>query len=86
MNRTKKLYFGALVTLAVSFIMVVNVALVQAEGIDRDRAYFVGGNPAITVRIDRSERGDAIKIQRQVESVVSVFATLDTSQLPLDFH
>ncbi len=36
MNRTKKLYFGALVTLAVSFIMVVNVALVQAAASKKD--------------------------------------------------
>ncbi|MGR3660013.1 MAG: efflux RND transporter permease subunit [Paracoccaceae bacterium] len=46
-----------------------DVAQVHAESIDRDSAYFVGGNPAITVRVDRSERGDAIKIQRQVEDV-----------------
>jgi serine protease Do len=36
MNRTKKLYFGALVALAVSFVMVVNVALVQAAASKKD--------------------------------------------------
>ncbi len=36
MNRTKRLYFGALLTLAVSFIMVVNVALVQAAASKKD--------------------------------------------------
>jgi hypothetical protein len=30
---------------------------------DRDRAYFVGENPAISIRVDRSEDGDAIAIQ-----------------------
>jgi multidrug efflux pump subunit AcrB len=44
---------------------------VRVEGVDRERAYFVGGNPAITVRVDRSEQGDAIRIQRQVEEVAA---------------
>jgi len=46
-----------------------DVALVRVEGIDRDRAYFVGDHPAISVRVDRSSRGDAIDIQHQVETV-----------------
>lgn len=47
------------------------IAQIRVEGIDRDRAYFVAADPAITIRIDRSDQGDAIKIQRQVETVVS---------------
>ena len=48
-----------------------DVAQVRAEGFDRDRAFFVGDNAAITIRVDRSERGDAIKIQRQVEEIAA---------------
>lgn len=48
-----------------------DVATVRSEGIDRDRAYFVGPNPAISVRVDRTDRGDAIAMQRQVEVVAT---------------
>ena len=54
-----------------------DVARVYVEGIDRDRAYFVGTNPAISIRVDRSDQGDAIDIQRQVEEVAATMeATL----------
>ncbi len=46
-----------------------DVALVRIEGVDRDRAYFVGANPAISVRVDRSATGDAIRMQAVVEDV-----------------
>jgi multidrug efflux pump subunit AcrB len=42
-----------------------DVATVRVEGVDRERAYFVGENPAISIRVDRSDRGDAIDIQRR---------------------
>ncbi|MFV2034168.1 MAG: efflux RND transporter permease subunit, partial [Halocynthiibacter sp.] len=48
-----------------------DVGRVLVGGIDRDRAYFVGDDPAISVRIDRSDQGDAIRIQRQVEAVAA---------------
>ncbi len=48
-----------------------DVAAIRVEGADRERAYFVGENPAMSVRIDRSDRGDAIKIQHQVEDVAA---------------
>jgi multidrug efflux pump subunit AcrB len=54
-----------------STLTVGDVALIRVEGIDRNRAYFVGDNPAITVRVDRSEQGDAIRIQRQVEEIAA---------------
>ncbi|SFO89675.1 efflux RND transporter permease subunit [Tranquillimonas alkanivorans] len=54
-----------------SKLTVGDVADVRVEGIDRERAYFVGPNPAISVRVDRSARGDAIEIQRQVEEVAA---------------
>ena len=37
----------------------------------RNRSYFVGDNPAMSIRVDRSNLGDAIKIQRSVEDVVA---------------
>ena len=46
-----------------------DVATVLVEGVDRDRAYFVGENPAISIRVDRSAQGDAIRMQSQVEDV-----------------
>ncbi|MFV2053847.1 efflux RND transporter permease subunit [Aliiroseovarius sp. YM-037] len=52
-----------------SQLTVGDVAQVTVGGIDRNRAYFVGDNPAISVRIDRSDRGDAIDIQHKVEDV-----------------
>jgi multidrug efflux pump subunit AcrB len=46
-----------------------DVARVRVEGIDRERAYFVGADPAISIRVDRTAQGDAIRMQRTVESV-----------------
>ena len=50
-----------------------DVAQLREEGVDRQRSYFVGPNPAITVRVDRSDRGDAIGIQEQVEEVAAAY-------------
>ncbi|NBR90321.1 MAG: efflux RND transporter permease subunit, partial [Rhodobacteraceae bacterium] len=52
-----------------STLTVADVATVRAEGIDRDRAYFVGPNSAMSVRVDRSDSGDAIKMQHAVQNV-----------------
>jgi len=52
-----------------SKLRVGDVATLRVEGIDRNRAYFVGENPAISVRIDRSAKGDAIDIQAKVQDV-----------------
>ncbi len=52
-----------------SNLTVGDVGTVTVAGIDRVRSYFVGDDPAISVRIDRSARGDAIKIQHKVEQV-----------------
>ncbi|MGV6839813.1 MAG: efflux RND transporter permease subunit [Planktomarina sp.] len=46
-----------------------DVAKVQTLGVDRDRAYFVNGNPAISIRVDRSPAGDALDIQADVQDV-----------------
>jgi len=48
-----------------------DVARINVGTVDRDRAYFVGEHPAISIRIDRSDRGDAIDIQHQVEKVAA---------------
>ena len=53
---------GAVLTLG-------DVARIRAEGGDDIHAYYVGDNPAIALRADRSADGDAIAIQRQVEEV-----------------
>jgi multidrug efflux pump subunit AcrB len=54
-----------------SNLTVGDVATIRVEGADRDRAYFVGPDPAISVRIDRSDGGDAIRIQHTVEEVAA---------------
>jgi multidrug efflux pump subunit AcrB len=46
-----------------------DVADIRVEGVDRNRGYFVGNDPAMSIRVDRSDRGDAIDIQRSVEQV-----------------
>ena len=56
-----------------------DVARVRVGEVDRDRAYFVGPDPAISIRVDRSANGDAIRMQRQVEEVAAEMqATLPT--------
>lgn len=52
-----------------SSLTVGDVARVSLLGADRDRVYFVGAHPAVSVRVDRSDTGDAIKIQEQVQDV-----------------
>jgi multidrug efflux pump subunit AcrB len=46
-----------------------DVAELNVNGIDRERTYFVGTNPAISIRVDRNQQGDAIDIQHKVESI-----------------
>ena len=48
-----------------------DVARVTEEGVDLDRAYFVGAASAISIRIDRSDHGDAIEIQEQVQTTAA---------------
>ncbi|UZD90199.1 efflux RND transporter permease subunit [Cognatishimia activa] len=52
-----------------SALTIGDVATVVVEGVDRNRSYFVGENPAISVRVDRSAQGDAIGIQATVQEV-----------------
>jgi hypothetical protein len=46
------------------------------RGVDRERAYFVGDNRPSSIRVDRSEQGDAIRIQRAVEEVAAEMGDL----------
>ncbi len=48
-----------------------DVATVRVEGVDRNRSYFVGDNPAMSIRVDRTDAGDAIAIQGIVQSVAT---------------
>ncbi|MFN3207844.1 MAG: efflux RND transporter permease subunit [Roseovarius sp.] len=60
-----------------SKLMIGDVAEVRIEGIDRQRQYFVGDNPALQIRVDRSANGDALAIQARVEEIAETMeATL----------
>ncbi len=48
-----------------------DVATVRVEGVTRDHGYFVGENPAISIRVDRSAQGDALQIQDTIEQVAA---------------
>jgi multidrug efflux pump subunit AcrB len=52
-------------------IAVRNVARVSVTGPDAGRAYFVGEEPAMLIRVDRSAEGDAIGLQDTMERVVA---------------
>jgi multidrug efflux pump subunit AcrB len=51
-----------------------DVAAVTVEGAENGEAYFVGDDPAVRLRVDRSDQGDAIAIQRAVEAEAAAFA------------
>ncbi|AAV93611.1 efflux RND transporter permease subunit [Ruegeria pomeroyi] len=53
-----------------SKLRIADVAQIRVEGVTRDRAYWVGDQPAMSIRVDRSDRGDAIRVQHQVAEVV----------------
>ncbi|MDF1670754.1 MAG: efflux RND transporter permease subunit [Roseovarius sp.] len=54
-----------------SKLIVGDIATFRVEGITRERSYFVGDQPAISIRVDRSAQGDAIRIQALVEDVAA---------------
>ncbi|TMV10278.1 efflux RND transporter permease subunit [Ruegeria sediminis] len=54
-----------------STLTIGDVARIRVEGVTRVRSYFVGDNPAMSIRVDRSNQGDSIEIQRTVEEVVA---------------
>ncbi|MDC0739096.1 efflux RND transporter permease subunit [Cognatishimia sp. SS12] len=60
-----------------SALRIGDLATIIVESAGRDRSYFVGDNSAISVRVDRSAKGDAIAIQQQVQDVADALqATL----------
>jgi multidrug efflux pump subunit AcrB len=60
-----------------SVLRVRDVAALRLEGADAGRAYFVAGNPAVVIRVDRDEAGDAIGMQASVAAAAEALeATL----------
>ncbi|WP_415182031.1 efflux RND transporter permease subunit [Phaeovulum sp.] len=54
-----------------STLTVGDVARIRVEGADRARAFYVGGHPAMTINVARSDKGDAIALQHKVEKAVA---------------
>ncbi|MEM8787705.1 MAG: efflux RND transporter permease subunit [Pseudomonadota bacterium] len=54
-----------------SKLYVADVAQVTVSGADSGRAYFKGGDPAVSIRVDRADRGDAIDMQQLVEEAAA---------------
>ncbi len=50
-----------------SKLLISDVASVKALSSDSGRAYFVGNQPAVSIRIDRADQGDAIEMQAVVQ-------------------
>ncbi len=48
-----------------------DVARIEVAGVDREEAFFVDGDPAVTITVQRTAAGDAIAIQNTVEDVVA---------------
>jgi multidrug efflux pump subunit AcrB len=67
-----------------SALLVGDVAQILRQGTDRERSYFVGRDPAISVRVDRSDKGDAIAIQHQVEEVAQALAATLPPSVTID--
>lgn len=58
-----------------SRLRVRDVARVELEGAESGVAFFRGDNPAVTIRVDRNETGDAIKMQALVGAIADDYAT-----------
>lgn len=58
-----------------SVLTIGDLAQVTLQGVDRNRSYFVDDNPAMSIRVDRSDLGNAIAIQAQVQDVVDRLQT-----------
>ena len=67
-----------------SALTVADVAQIKIEGITRERGYFRGENPAISIRVDRSQSGDAIDIQHTVEQVAETMAATLPAGVTID--
>ncbi|MEJ6404161.1 efflux RND transporter permease subunit [Yoonia sp. 2307UL14-13] len=67
-----------------SKLTVADVATIRVEGPDRERAYFVGDNPAIKLRVQRSSQGDAIGMQETVEEVADELSAILPAGVNID--
>ncbi|MBL4808228.1 MAG: efflux RND transporter permease subunit [Rhodobacteraceae bacterium] len=54
-------------------LLVQDVGDVTVDGADSGRAFFQGTLPAVLIRIDRSDQGDAIEMQARVETVAAQY-------------
>ncbi len=54
-----------------STLTIGDVGDLRVNGIDRERAYFVGDDPAMTINVTRSAQGDAVDMQAQIEDVAA---------------
>lgn len=61
-----------------------DLATVRDEPVDRGRATYVGANPAMTVRIDRNDTGDAIRMQANVQAIVDKMTPLLPPEVKMD--
>jgi multidrug efflux pump subunit AcrB len=52
-----------------SKLRVRDVANIVVSGTDAKRSYFVKGDPAVSIRVDRADQGDAIRMQTTVQEV-----------------
>jgi len=52
-----------------SKLLVGDVAKISVKRAEDSRIYYVGENPAVSIRVDRADKGDAIKLQRKVQKV-----------------
>ncbi|MEM7269263.1 MAG: efflux RND transporter permease subunit, partial [Pseudomonadota bacterium] len=57
-----------------SRLFVRDVADIEIEGPEKGFAYYWGENPAVTISVDRSAKGDSISMQRAVEEVAADYA------------
>ncbi len=67
-----------------SKLFVGDFATIRVERVDRNQAFFVDKHPAVSIRVNRSERGDAIEMQKMVEEVVEKFSTTLPSEVTTD--
>ncbi len=52
-------------------LYVSDLATITVKGADSGRTYFKGANPAVSIRVDRADQGDAISMQASVERVAA---------------
>ncbi|MGY9035399.1 MAG: efflux RND transporter permease subunit [Rhodobacterales bacterium] len=67
-----------------SKLLIGDVARVSVGEKNRNRAYFVNKDPAISVTIERSAQGDAIEIQEIVEDVAAELQSILPAQVSIE--